>query len=135
MAWMDDLTLHAASQRGCRTAARVCTQARLWDVRLPSRPLVLAELGAGGGVWRLKWHPWQPQLLLAACMHGGCAVLAADEAAGGLQEVLRYAGHGSLAYGADWWRGGGGCGGAGLAATCSFYDRRLHLWEASIAGR
>lgn len=35
----------------------------------------LCEVGVGGGVWRLKWHPIDKSLLLAACMHNGCSVL------------------------------------------------------------
>jgi hypothetical protein len=57
--------------------------------------------------------------------------------------VEEYKGHESIAYGADWFRGsladveaasGTACQGsaalpADVVATCSFYDRRLHLWS------
>lgn len=94
------------------------------------------QVGTGGGVWRAKWHPSNPELLLAACMYNGFAVLraAAGEAAG--LEILDTYEHasGSLSYGADWCRheaAAGGSGGASLAATASFYDRQLHLWSYS----
>lgn len=132
--------------------------ARLWDVRSLRAPV--AEAPCGGGVWRLKWHPEEDGLLLAACMHSGFAVLrvdglptASDGMDGGvlpdsswgglsLGSVATYQEHGlgakGLGYGADWARspprgsagGGGGKAGRGLlAATCSFYDRQLHLWQ------
>lgn len=46
----------------------------------------------------------------------------------------RYHAQRVLAYGADWWRGGGTAAGSGactphLVATASFYDKSLHLWE------
>lgn len=98
------------------------------------------QVNTGGGVWRAKWHPTDPRLLLAACMYNGFAVLRADGAARELAiEVTYEHDKGSLSYGADWWRGGsaappaGGSTAGGLAATCSFYDRKLHLWSVHAA--
>lgn len=101
----------------------------------PQPPL---QLDTGGGVWRAKWHPRDPELLLAACMYNGFAVLraavASEAGAAGL-EILETYEHasGSLSYGADWCRdeAAAGAGGASLAATASFYDRQLHLWSCS----
>ena len=102
-------------------------------------------------MWRAKWHPTHPRLLLAACMYNGFAVMRVDgggEAGEGpCIELLEAYEHqaGSLSYGADWCRlpptapapaaegGGGGCSGSGaLVATCSFYDKQLHLWSPDV---
>lgn len=192
-------------------------------------------------MWRLKWHPRQDGLLLAACMYNGFALVEVDQAWDGLQVcglswptamldahtlllphlllcsvlskhalpesegawqeaqfllqtlgvlvlashtelqvVEEYRGHDSIAYGADWYRGcwplecgGEATGSSGaegapggrheqqedaaavaeslvrlgldeaaqqqrqevagkqrdIVATCSFYDRRVHLWS------
>ena len=116
-------------------------KARLWDARRLRHPL--CELECGGGVWRLRWHPERPQLLLAACMHAGFRVLSTGAPAEGDEDGLpsslelgpSYEAHGTgaaLGYGADWAHRGEGAGGDGTApvigATCSFYDRQLHLW-------
>jgi diphthine methyl ester acylhydrolase len=29
----------------------------------------------GGGIWRMKWHPYTSNRLLVGAMHGGCCVL------------------------------------------------------------
>ena len=113
--------------------------ARLWDSRQLRQPL--AEVGCGGGVWRLKWHPSRRELLLGACMHAGFRVLevaggAADgDGAPALRVAASYTAHGvgdALGYGADWAHGGGGGSEPLRAATCSFYDRKLHLWTVSV---
>lgn len=106
-------------------------KARLWDLRNPSKPLLSIETNTGGGVWRLKWHPTNPKLLLAACMYGGFLLLQADHGAGTLTTVESYPFQKTLAYGADW------CSyvekdGTSFAATCSFYDRLLHLWSPAL---
>lgn len=93
------------------------------------------QVNSGGGVWRAKWHPTDPQLLLAACMYNGFAVLQVDPAAGDPSILVTYEhGPGSLSYGADWCRAAAAVGGGlgTLAATCSFYDRMLHLWDTGL---
>lgn len=103
---------------------------RLWDVRSISRPVNEASLGLGGGVWRIKHHPFEPGLVLAACMHNGFAIV---KVKGAEAEVIeRYCKHESLAYGADWHREEPVHGGErknSLVATCSFYDRLLRIWR------
>jgi diphthamide biosynthesis protein 7 len=42
---------------------------QLWDKRMMQSPVMRFELGLGGVVWRLKWHPFDQGLILAACMH------------------------------------------------------------------
>ena len=109
-----------------------------WCIRdcRPACPPSL-QVNTGGGVWRAKWHPTDPRLLLAACMYNGFAVLQVDgRAEAGEPTVVSTYEHaeGSLSYGADWCReapaAGSGCG--SLAATASFYDRQLHLWDTSV---
>ena len=48
---------------------------RIWDRRRLYSPLT--EIGVGGGVWKLKWHPNAAlqQYLLCACMHNGFTVV------------------------------------------------------------
>ena len=124
-------------------------KARLWDLRAPARPVLAAAVPAGGGVWRLKWHPSDPALLLAACMHGGFAVLSASAAAAagsgpgeadgapgaaaaaGLSVAEVYPEQQTLAYGADWCREVA-ADGTSIVASASFYDRQLHVWSPGL---
>ncbi len=99
----------------------------------------------GGGNWRLRWHPRDPQVLLAAAMYNGFTVLRAGPGFGAL-EVVEAGWFRSpckaIAYGADWWHGegeaqaqreqgeqgvSGAVGGRALAAMCSFYDRTFSV--------
>ena len=109
---------------------------RLWDTRNLRQPT--AECGCGGGVWRLKWHPTDSSLALAACMHAGFKVLrlaapSDAEPEPAMSEVAAYCEHGmgqALAYGADWAHDGAHAD-ALRAGTCSFYDHALHLWDCA----
>jgi len=106
---------------------------RLFDTRVPLRPL--QEAHVGGGVWRVKWHPSGDRRndLLVACMHDGFKVIQFDP---GLPDVVstrsqvlhRFDRHESLAYGVDWSFDSRGDD-VSLVASCSFYDRTLHLWR------
>ncbi len=122
----------------------------MWDTRAMGRPLCAHR--AGGGVWRLVWHPHSPSRLLAAAMHDGFHVLQCSFGPNAVMHLkfsikivylymsndtlfiftridqpkieaeFAYRAHGSLAYGAAW------CRGADVVATCSFYDHSLHVW-------
>jgi diphthamide biosynthesis protein 7 len=62
-------------------------------------------------------------------MHNGFAVVKIDEEKGELTEI--HAKNGSLAYGADWQRGGLSQKvkqNSSVVATCSFYDLLLQIW-------
>lgn len=101
---------------------------RVWDVRSISKPINEKSICLGGGVWRIKHHPHISGLVLAACMHNGFAIVKIGEEDAVVVET--YKKHESLAYGADWQRGGqDGSGKDSLVATCSFYDRNLRLWQ------
>lgn len=103
------------------------------------RPLCVQECGeVGGGIWRIKWHPTKKGTMAVAGMHGGACVLELEEderreggGGGGGGKLRKRWGHGkheSMVYGIDWWRGGEGWR-EDIVASCSFYDRALHLWE------
>ena len=96
----------------------------LWDMR--SLKQSLKHIKMGGGVWRVKWHPSEPDVSTHACMHGGFVVV--NWSTG--EVIGRYNGHESLAYGVDW------CLEMSprqfLLASCSFYDHALHLWTINL---
>lgn len=117
-------------------------QVRLFDKRNPLKPLTSFDVG--GGIWRLKWHPSNPQRLLIAAMHNGFSVIdfkglvtTTNVGEGGNLEpgegelVKRFEGHESLAYGVDWNQGNAEKteDGEDLVASCSFYDHALHVWS------
>ncbi|KAL0368092.1 UNVERIFIED_CONTAM: Diphthine methyltransferase [Sesamum calycinum] len=101
---------------------------RIWDVRSTSKPVNESSICLGGGVWRIKHHPSTPGLVLTACMHNGFAIVKFD--GNQVQVVEQYNKHDSLAYGADWQREMhlAGTKKSPVIATCSFYDRLLHVW-------
>ncbi len=100
-----------------------------------SHPFMLSgreQVGAGGGVWRLKWHPVRAEVLAAACMHNGFAVIRAQPAAGALTVHESYAGQEGLAYGVDWCRKPRLP--HDLLASCTFYERSVQLWIPACLG-
>ncbi|ORY93658.1 WD40-repeat-containing domain protein [Lobosporangium transversale] len=101
----------------------------IWDTRNMRDPLSRTE--AGGGVWRLKWHPTRKDTLLAACMHNGFHVLHYTEDWLSASIESSFTEHKSLAYGVDWsyapletslYK-------QPLVVSCSFYDHLIHLWR------
>lgn len=109
---------------------------RLWDMRNLSIPTLTQDVDVGGGVWRVKWHPKDPALLLTAAMHGGFVIIEAD-AEDSCSIKAKWPG--TLGYGADWYRGdvgrscsSGAMDGLSLAGTCSFYDRIFQLRSIAL---
>ncbi|XP_049637940.1 diphthine methyltransferase [Suncus etruscus] len=76
----------------------------LWDTRNMKEPL--EDVSTEGGVWRLKWHPFHPHLLLAACMGGGFQIIKYQDTSEEKNDVLltsmAHMQSDSLVYGADW---------------------------------
>jgi diphthine methyl ester acylhydrolase len=119
---------------------------RLWDKRQLNEPLKMIKLG--GGVWKIKPYPNNKDILLCACMQNGFVIV--DMKTSTIQ--CHYQQHGSLAYGCDWQRmdsvnqltdllddcmnvesnenhtNSFDC----LIASCSFYDKTIHVWQQAI---
>lgn len=57
---------------------RVC----IYDIRYLSQKPLFRSDSLGGGIWRLKWHPYSDQKLLVSAMHGGCLVLRVSQDVG-----------------------------------------------------
>lgn len=75
----------------------------------------------GGGIWRMKWHPYTANRMLVGAMHAGCCVLdfhgtCLDQGTIGFPSVpssfdeddftvkctKKFAEHESMVYGGDW---------------------------------
>ncbi len=81
-------------------------------------------------------------------MYSGFAVLQTSADYSTIECVETYKGHDSIAYGADWGRDTthagstgsthgtvGSTGRSGIAITCSFYDKLVHVWTPeTLAG-
>ena len=102
----------------------------IWDRRNMRR--AVSDVRVGGGVWRIKWNPADPTLLLVACMYNEFHLvqyqddtlsLYADRFGSPHHEV------GKLAYGADWFTFPDQSGVVSHAAVCSFYDSSVSCWK------
>lgn len=106
---------------------------RIWDWRNSMKPVVEASLDLGGGVWRLKPKPDDPTVVLAATMYDGFKLLRLKrDGAVWIEHLADFPTQRTdktLAYGASWCQEPGL---NGLAATCSFYDNLLSLWNISL---
>jgi diphthine methyl ester acylhydrolase len=112
-------------------SCNLCTQrAFATGVLCCQRSLVhqrtLAQVDLGGGVWRFRWHPTNPDCALVACMQNGFAIVRV-QADGSLVRHFEYQHQKVLGYGASWCQEGDG-----IVATCSFYDRSVHIWQAPM---
>ena len=88
---------------------------RLLDLRMPEK--FVQELDCGGGIWRIKQNPVNPNIFLIAAMHGGAHVVNIQS-----NEILQsFSEHDSMVYGAAWLN-------ETQIATCSFYDKKLAFW-------
>lgn len=90
-----------------------------------------------GGIWRLKWDPFNGKYLLAACMYGGFRIVNCEDF--DYPEILsEYTEHESISYGCDW--SFLNCEEivqrevfyeidrqVALVGTCSFYDHLMNL--------
>ncbi|PWA03203.1 hypothetical protein BB558_000635 [Smittium angustum] len=101
----------------------------VWDTRQFKKPI--SETNVGGGIWRLKWNPSNPEYLLAAAIFNGVFVLKHD-GSDKLGHVSHFKEHGSLAYGADWSYYYRPRADKWLVSSCSFYDKACHFWNADI---
>lgn len=101
---------------------------RIFDKRNALTPL--GSHDAGGGVWRVRWHPTDAEKLLTACMHDGFKVLKYKPGFEETETSVRFDAHGdnALAYGSDW--AFPITGGGDYVATCSFYDHQMRTWAA-----
>uniref|UniRef100_A0A7S2S0W3 methylated diphthine methylhydrolase n=1 Tax=Mucochytrium quahogii TaxID=96639 RepID=A0A7S2S0W3_9STRA len=109
-------------------------QIRVWDKRKMKSPLYPGE-DVGGGVWRLKWHPENPSLLLAACMRSGFMILDCANANEStpveiiteFRETEERGSWESLGYGVDWVYKNSHS--QALVVGASFYNRKLWVLE------
>ena len=101
----------------------------MWDTR--NRKTPVCDIAAGGGIWRLKWHPYMENVFLSACMYDGFKIFKSDDFSD-FYLTHCYEEHGSLAYGADWIiphnDNSSSKARTSLVATCSFYDHQLKVW-------
>ena len=111
---------------------------RRWDKRKLNEPIQSIRLG--GGVWKLRPSSNDPQRLLCACMQHGFVIVDLKSS----KIECHYQGHESLAYGCDWQQKEiidnsmmndeemTNVTSESLIASCSFYDKTVHIWKQKI---
>ncbi len=78
--------------------------------------------------------PDQPHVTTRCCVPAVLAVDPHSDPHTDIRVAEHFQQHGSLGYGADWSHGPQPFG-KSLVATCSFYDRQLHLWTPQTAAK
>lgn len=92
----------------------------------------LEDCGVSSGIWRLRFHPDDPNLLLCAQMYKGVSVfrISGDDIQTGsgcaLIVVENENSHGSIVYGIDWISASTG---QTIISSCSFYDSLVQIWS------
>lgn len=101
---------------------------RVWDDRNISKPLNSIKLD--GGIWRIKWHPYQKNLLLIAGMRGGAYILDYQNE---FKILIQNLDHGSenLTYGADWINPNDN-NKYYTVGTSSFYNHEYRTWSFNL---
>ncbi|KAL3430460.1 hypothetical protein BDV09DRAFT_20606 [Aspergillus tetrazonus] len=114
---------------------------RVYHACRGGRGEVLAEMGLGGGVWRLQLlsahtstskEEWT-FLVLASCMHGGTRVVKVTVPGEGeavIEILAEFTEHESMNYASDIWKGGAGP--EIRIVSSSFYDRRVCVWRVEV---
>ncbi|OMJ19358.1 Diphthine methyltransferase-like protein [Smittium culicis] len=100
----------------------------------------LMEYNCGGGAWRLKWNPVDPNYLLVAAMFNGGQILNIPLDSDNSTEpkntnspslLAKFEGHESMTYGIDWnyYNNSIAKKSKYLVTSCSFYDKSCHFWR------
>ncbi|KAL4740069.1 hypothetical protein BDV11DRAFT_204544 [Aspergillus similis] len=114
---------------------------RVYHACRGGRGEVLAEMGLGGGVWRLQLLSTHTStskeewtfLVLASCMHGGTRVVRVTvpgEGGAAIEVLAEFTEHESMNYASDAWKGGAGS--EIRVVSTSFYDRRVCVWRVEV---
>ncbi|KAL4988284.1 hypothetical protein BDW68DRAFT_196796 [Aspergillus falconensis] len=114
---------------------------RVYHACRGGRSEVIAEMGLGGGVWRLQLLSTHTStakeewtfLVLASCMHGGTRIVRVTvpgEGEAGIEILAEFTEHESMNYASDVWKGGVGPG--IRVVSSSFYDRRVCVWRVEV---
>lgn len=103
---------------------------RIFDTRFLKN--CVSEINLNGGIWRIKSHPTNEDLLLCACMYHNFSFVEVSNENKDLKLVEEYFEHKSICYGSDW------CFSVkdlkkSFFAACSFYDHKLSVcsWNLS----
>lgn len=101
---------------------------RIFDTR--NLKNCISEINLNGGIWRIKSHPSNEELLLCACMYHNFSFVEISKDFN-LNLIDEYFEHKSICYGSDW------CFSTvdlnkSYFAVCSFYDHKLSICSCKV---